>query len=135
MANSIAHASVGTSMSQAEYESGSGSHVFSIEHHTSGDTLTTAETGSTHTNLGAGGAVTLTLPQDATAGCVFDFVVMVAQQLRIDAGAAGAIYINGAKQADDAYIWADAINESVRLMCDGDNDWIALFTQGTWTVV
>jgi len=61
-------------------------------------------------------------------------VVMVAQELRIDPGAAGAIYINGAKQTDDMYITANAINESVMLVADGNGDWVALFTTGTWTV-
>jgi len=135
MADALKHALVGTVLTQAEYESLLGSHTFSIEHHTSSDTLATTETGSVHTNLGAGAAVKLTLPQDAAAGCLFWFAVMVAQQLQIDAGAAGAIYIGGSKQADDAYIWADAIGESVMLVCDGSSDWISLFATGTWTVV
>jgi hypothetical protein len=134
MANSIAHASVGTTLTQAEYESGSGSHVFSIEAHTAGDTLTKEETGSIHTNRGAGAAVTLTLPQDATAGCLFWFAVMTAQELRIDPGAAGAIYINGAKQTDNHYITADDEGESVMLVCDGNGDWASLFATGTWGV-
>jgi hypothetical protein len=57
------------------------------------------------------------------------------QQLRIEAGAAGGFYINGAKTADDAYIWADDEGESVKVVADGNGDWIALYTQGTWTVV
>jgi hypothetical protein len=105
-----------------------------IEHHTASDTLTKEESGSVHTNLGAAGAITLTLPQDATAGCYFDFVVMTAQALRIDPGAAGAIYINGAKQTDDKYIWADDEAESVMLVADGNGDWIALYAVGTWGV-
>ena len=135
MANSIAHASVGTALTQAEYESVTGSHVWSIEHHTADDTLTVNETGSIHTNLGEDGAMTLTLPQASATGCVFFFVVMTAQELRIDPGAAGAIYINGAKQADDAYITANDEGESVMLIGDGNGDWISLFTVGIWTVV
>lgn len=135
MAESIKHVTVGASMAQSEYESGSGSHVFSIEHHTADDTLAKEETGSFHTNLGEDSAVTLTLPQDATAGCMFFFAVMYADELRVDPGAAGAIYIGGAKQADDAYITANDEGESVMLVADGNGDWVALFTQGTWTVV
>ncbi len=135
MANSIAHATVGASMTQVEYESGSGSHVFSIEHHTADDTLAKEETGSIHTNLGEDGAVTLTLPQDVVGSERFMFAVMTAQELRVDPGAAGAIYINGAKQSDDAYITANDEGESVMLIADGNGDWVALFTQGTWTVV
>lgn len=105
-----------------------------IEHHTAADTLTKEESNSVHTNLGATGAVTLTLPQDAFTGCSFTFVVMAAQQLRIDPGAAGAIYIGGAKQTDDKYIWADDEAESVELVADGNYDWIAIGAVGTWTV-
>ena len=135
MANSLAHVSVGTALTQAEYELVTGSHVFAIEHHTGDDTLAITETASIHTNLGASGAITLILPQASATGCIFWFAVMVAQQLRIDAGAAGAIYINGAKQADDAYIWADDEGESIMLIGDGNGDWVSLFATGTWTVV
>lgn len=105
-----------------------------IEHHTASDTLTAGESGSTHTNLGAAGAITFTLPQDAGAGCVFKFCVMAAQELRVDPGAAGAIYINGAKQTDDKYISADDEAEHVTLTCDGNGDWIAGPYNGTFTV-
>jgi len=105
-----------------------------IEHHTASDTLTRAETGSIHTNLGAGGAVALTLPQDAVAGDWFQFVVMAAFELRIDPGAAGAVYISGAKQTDNKYVWADDEGESVMLVADGNGDWIALFATGVWGV-
>lgn len=108
--------------------------VQTVEAHTGDDTLTRAESGSLHTNLGAGAAVTLTLPQDALAGDFFDFAVMAVQQLRIDPGAAGGIYINGAKQTDDLYVWADDEAESVRMVADGNGDWVALFANGTWTV-
>ena len=105
-----------------------------FEAHTEDDTLTHAESNSVHSNLGASEAVTLTLPQDATAGMKFYFVVMEAYELRIDPGAAGAVYINGAKQTDNMYVWADAINESIMLVADGNGDWIALFVTGTWTI-
>lgn len=107
-----------------------------IEHHTASDTLLTMEAGTVHTNLGAGTNIKLTLPQDATAGTQFEFVVMTAaQQLQVDPGAAGGIYINGAKQGDDAYIWADDEAESVKLVADGNGDWIAIGMVGTWSVV
>jgi len=104
------------------------------EAHTADDTLTHAESNSVHSNLGASGTVVLTLPQDATAGTKFYFVVGAAFELRVDPGAAGAIYVNGAKQTDNYYITANAINESVMLVADGNGDWLALFTTGTWTV-
>lgn len=105
-----------------------------IEHHTAADTLTKEEAGSVHTNLGAAGAILITLPQDAVAGDQFHFNVMTAQELRIDPGAAGAVYINGAKQTDDKYISADDEGEHVTLTADGNGDWIAGPTNGTWSV-
>lgn len=105
-----------------------------ITHHTSGATLTREQSGSVHTNLGAAGAVTLTLPQDAVAGDFYDFIVAAAQELRIDPGAAGAVYILGAKQTDDKYVSANAEAESVRLTADGNGDWLASSVTGTWTV-
>lgn len=105
-----------------------------IEHHTANDTLTIVESGTLHTNLGASGAIVLTLPQNANKGTCFEFAVMTTQELRIDPGAAGAIYINGAKQTDDKYVWADDEAETVKLMCDGNGDWIAIGAVGTWGV-
>ncbi|MFP4145294.1 MAG: hypothetical protein ACLFV3_09135 [Phycisphaeraceae bacterium] len=105
-----------------------------IEHFTSDDTLEKLETGKVCTNLGATGAVTITLPQNAEKGELFAFAVMAAQELRVSPGAAGGIYINGDKQADDKYISADDEGESVMLVADGHGDWIALFATGTWTV-
>jgi hypothetical protein len=105
-----------------------------IEHHTDSDTLLKEESNSCHTNLGATGAIVLTLPQDAFTGCSFSFVVMTAQELRIDPGAAGGIYIGGSKRTDNKYITANDEAESVELVADGNGDWIALFAVGTWGV-
>lgn len=98
-------------------------------------TLTRSQRNSTFTNLALGAAHTFTLPQDAIAGDKFYFCVMAAQELRVDPGAAGAIYINGAKQTDDAYISADDEAEHVTLTADGNGDWVAGPYNGTWTVV
>lgn len=105
-----------------------------ITHHTASATLTRSQRNSVHTNLGAAGAITLTLPQDAVAGDRFYFNVMAAQELRVDPGAAGAIYINGAKQADNKYVAADDEAEHLTLTADGNGDWIAGPVDGTWTV-
>jgi len=106
-----------------------------INPHTAAYTLSAYETGYVlHTNLGAGGAVTITLPQTVYAGFTCRFAVMTAQELRIDPGAAGAIYINGAKQTDDKYITANDEAESVILTADGNGDWIASSMVGTWGV-
>ena len=108
--------------------------VRAIEHHTADDTLTDAENGSVHTNLGVAGIIALYLPQTVTKGTWFEFVVMTAYQFWVSPGAAGAIYINGAKQADNKAIWADDEGESVKLVADGNGDWVAIGTVGTWTV-
>ncbi len=105
-----------------------------FEHFTAADTLTVEESGKVCSNLGASGAVALTLPQSATKGIFYRFVVMAAQELRLDPGAAGAIYIAGAKQTDDKYITADDEAESVTLIADGNGDWVAFCPVGTWGV-
>ncbi len=106
-----------------------------ICHHTADYAISAYEPpGTVHTNLGAGGVVTLTLPQVVRAGFPIEVVVMAAQQLHIDPGAAGAWYINGAKQTDDKYIWADAIGESTKGKADGNGDWVSLYSVGTWGV-
>lgn len=105
-----------------------------VEHHTASDTLTKDESGSVHTNLGAGAAITFTLPQDAVAGTWFRFNCMTAAELRVDPGAGGAIYINGAKQTDDKYVSFDDEGEQLTLTCDGNGDWIAGPSNGTFTV-
>ncbi|GAI24889.1 unnamed protein product, partial [marine sediment metagenome] len=104
------------------------------KHHTADATLSAALSNTLHTNLGATGDITLTLPQNPSAGCYFHFTVMAAHQLRIDPGAAGGIYINGAKQTDNKYIWAADEGASVMLIADGNGDWAALYSVGTWGV-
>ncbi len=110
-----------------------------VEHHTSDDTLTLAESGSLHTNLGEDGAMTLTLPASATAGVRFDFAVMVAQELRVKVHAASkSIYAIGAVNTDDGgadlYIGANAVGENMTLVADGNDAWVATGMYGTWTV-
>jgi len=102
--------------------------------HIADDTLTEAESNKVHSNLGASGTVVLTLPQSVTAGVKYYFVVMAAFAFRIDPGAAGAIYINGAKQTDNMYISSSTINDSVMVVSAGTGDWCVLLKSGTWTV-
>ncbi len=102
-----------------------------IEAHTSGDTLAESESGSVHTNLGATGAVTLTLPASATAGTTFTFAVQAAQQLRVDPGTATIRDNSG--QTPDKYKWADAVGESLTLVADASSDWVTIAKNGTWS--
>lgn len=108
--------------------------TLAVHHYTDDTTLTTDQSGSLITNLGAAGTISVTLPQANATGCVYFFAVMTAQALRIRPGTAGGIYWNGSKQADDTYIWADDEGESIMLVGDGNGDWASLFTTGTWTL-
>lgn len=116
------------------YYTGGQTKLLAMEAFTSDDTLIAGESGKVCTNLGATGTITLTLPQTPKAGTHFEFVVMAAQQLRVEPGAGGGVYINGAKQADNKFIVADDEAESVMLVADGNGDWAALYTTGTWSV-
>ncbi len=110
---------------------GSGGTKKTMEVHTSDDTLTTAESGSVHTNLGATGIVTLTLPTSAPEGTVFTFAVQTTQELRIDPGAA-AIRDNSGQTANK-YKSADAIGECLTVVADSNGDWATTAKNGTWT--
>ena len=109
--------------------SGEGSVV--IEAHTSDDTLAESESGSVHTNLGATGTITLTLPASAEAGTKFTFAVQAAQQLRVDPGTATIRDNSG--QTTDKYKWADAIGECLALVADGNGDWVTVAKNGVWS--
>ena len=102
-----------------------------IEAHTANDTLTIAESGSVHTNLGAGGTVTLTLPASAPAGTEFTFAVQAVQQLRVDPGTAAIRDDSGTTAGK--YKVADAIGECLTLVADSNGDWDTIAKYGTWT--
>lgn len=91
---------------------------------TASATLKASQTGSTFTNLGATATVALTLPQNADYGIMFRFHVQAAQLFRIDPGAAGAFYYNGAKQTDGKYLELSGIGAAVEVECDGNHDWV-----------
>jgi hypothetical protein len=102
-----------------------------IEAHTGDDTLTADESGSIHTNLGAGATVTLTLPASAPEGAIFYFAVQAAQELRIDPGTATIRDDSG--QTADKYKTANAIGECLTLVADSNGDWNTISKHGTWT--
>jgi hypothetical protein len=108
----------------------------SVEAHTADDTLTAAESGTTHTNAGAGGAIALTLPP-ATVGLNYNFVVRATQELRIDPDGTETISLpsSGAVQAAGAYLTANAIGEQVTIFCDTAGTWAVRSYNGTWTAV
>jgi len=110
---------------------GAGGVKKTIEAHTADDTLTAAESGSVHSNLGATGTITLTLPPSAPQGTVFTFAVQAAQELRIDPGMATIRDDSG--QTADKYKEADAIGECLTVVADSNGDWATIAKNGTWT--
>jgi len=110
---------------------GAGGVKKTIEAHTSDDTLTVAESGSVHSNLGATGTVALSLPASAPAGTAFTFAVQAAQELRVDPGSATIRDDSG--QTADKYKSASAIGASLSLVADSNGDWATIAKNGTWT--
>lgn len=102
-----------------------------IEAHTSDDTLTAAESGSIHSNLGATGTVTLTLPASAPSGTVFSFAVQASYELHIDPGTTTIKDDSG--QTADKYKSANTIGASLSLVADSSGDWVTIAKNGTWT--
>jgi len=102
-----------------------------VEAHTSNDTLTEAESGSIHSNLGATAAVTLTLPASASAGTEFTFAVQAAHELRVDPGTATIRDNSG--QTAGKYKSADAVGECLTVVADSNGDWAVTAKSGTWT--
>ena len=110
---------------------GAGGVEKTIEAHTSDDTLTAAESGSVHSNLGATGTVTLTLPASAPVGTVVTFAVQAAYELRVEPGTATIRDDSG--QTAGKYKSADAIGECLSLVADSNGDWATIAKNGTWT--
>jgi hypothetical protein len=103
-----------------------------IEHFTAADTLTNNETGKICTNLGAVGAVIISLPTSAKKGMKFTFAVMAAQTFSINPGASGGIYVGGSKLADDTDLSSSEIGEAVTLVSDDNGDWFVSGKEGQW---
>jgi hypothetical protein len=105
-----------------------------VEAHTAGDTLTAAESGSVHTNAGAGGAIVIALPA-AVVGLEYFFRVGAAQELRIDPNGSETISLpsSGVPGAAGKYLTADAVGETVHLMCCVAGSWSVMGYTGTWS--
>jgi len=97
-------------------------------------TVKAEESGTGFTNAGAGGAVVLTLPA-ATVGLNYYFRVSAAQELRIDPNGTETISLpsTGVPGAAGKYLSADAIGETVRLVCAVAGSWSVFGYTGTWT--
>lgn len=104
-----------------------------VEAHTALDTLAVTESGSIHTNEGAGAAFAFTLPA-AVVGLEYLFYVMAAQELRIDPNGTETISgTNGAQGAAGKYIGADAVGEFAHVVCVKAGQWEIVANRGTWT--
>ena len=101
-----------------------------VEDHTADDTLTEYETDSVHSNSGATGTITLTLPTVTVSGVKFSFAIQAAQELRIDPAAATIFDTSG--QTADKYKWADAVGECITLISNSSGDWIVIAKYGTF---
>ncbi len=112
--------------------SGAGVDRYTVENHGGDDTLANGESGTVHTNRGSGGLVVLTLPDPGVEGVFFIFCVQQAEQLRIDPDSATIRIDDG--QDVDKYIWADAIGETITLICNSNGDWYTITQRGNWTV-
>ena len=110
---------------------GAGGIKNTIEAHAGDDTLTTAESGSVHTNLGATATVTLALPASAAIGIEFTFAVQAAYELRVDPGS--ATIRDDCGQTSGKYKSASAIGASLSLVADANGDWATVAKNGTWS--
>lgn len=97
-------------------------------------TITEGESGSGFKNTGASGAIVLTLPA-ATVGLHYYFYVDAAQELRIDPNGTETISLpsTGVPGAAGKYLSADAVGESVHLVCAKTGTWAVYGHTGTWT--
>jgi pectate lyase-like protein len=104
------------------------------EDHTTGDTLTSIESGSDHTNGGAGGSVALTLP-GAAAGLHFKFFVMAAQTLTITAASGDVIRIAGNASSSGGTASNNVVGSTIHLAAMDATNWLAVNApNGTWTL-
>lgn len=100
---------------------------------TSGDTLTTAESGKVCTNTGASGAVTLTLPAATGSGVYFFGYCTVAQNLVFDAAGTDVIQNNASASSAGGTLTAGAIGRGCLIADVASGVWGVLNTIGAWT--
>jgi hypothetical protein len=97
-------------------------------------TLTVADSGSTVSTTGASGTVVLSLPA-AVPGLRYTGRVGAAQELRFDPNGSETISLpsTGVPGAAGKYLTANAIGETVELVCVVAGTWSVLGYTGTWT--
>jgi hypothetical protein len=97
-----------------------------LAHFTANFALSARQSGLVCTNLGAGATIVATLPQNPPAGTEFRFVCMADQAIQVAPGAAGGLYVKGAKQADNKFAAINDIGDFLHLVADGNGDWVAV---------
>ena len=104
-----------------------------VEAPTAAASLSANENGTIHTNAGAVGEVVLTLPA-AVAGLHFYFGVREAQALTIEPATGETISLpsTGVPESANDFISANAVGETVHLMCVEDGSWACMGFTGTW---
>lgn len=117
-----------------KYDTINGRGGYEVTPHAAGATLTADDSGTFHTNAGASGAIVLALPA-AVPGMRFGFYVAVAQELRIDPNGTETISLpsTGVPGAAGKYLTANAIGETVELVCVVAGTWGVFGFTGTWT--
>jgi hypothetical protein len=97
-------------------------------------TVKLTENGTGFSTVGAGGAVVFALPA-ATVGLHYYFRVGAAQELRIDPNGVETISLpsDGIPGAAGKYLTANAIGETVHLVCAVAGTWSVFGFTGTWT--
>lgn len=90
--------------------------------------------GAVVSNLGASGAVAFTLPA-AVPGMRVTAIVQVAQELQLDPNGTETIALpsTGVQGAAGKYLTANALTETVQLICLTAGTWDCITYEGTWT--